>query len=159
MNKPAFNAAAKPRKQDLVALFTEGQALHDAGRLDEAQDFYRQVLRRRPDHFDTLHRLGGCEKQRGKSQKAAPVIKRALMVDRKSAEAHSNLATVLLAVKRYDEALAHCDKALALQPDFAEAHYNRGTALNGLKRYTDAIAALDAALSLNPQHADSLNNR
>jgi predicted O-linked N-acetylglucosamine transferase (SPINDLY family) len=154
----AFNAAPKARKNDLVALFLEAQTCHDTGRLDDAQVLYRQVLRKRPDHFDTLHRLGVCEYQRGNPETALQFIRRALMVDRKSAEALSNLATVLLSVSRYDEALACCDKALALQPNFADAHYNRGTALNGLKRYAESIDALDASLSLNPHHADSFNN-
>lgn len=161
MNKlgPAFSVAAKPRKKDLQALFLQAQEFHTMGRFEEAQDFYRQVLRKRPDHFDTLHLLGVCEYQRGNPETAIQFIKRALMVDRKSADAHSNLATVLLSVKRHDEALACCDKALALDPNFANAHYNRGTALNGLRRYADAVEEFNISLSLNPHNADALNNK
>ena len=45
------------------------------------------------------------------------------------AEAHSNRGDVLHKLKRFDDALASCDRALTLRPDYAEAHSNRGNAL------------------------------
>ena len=56
-------------------------------------------------------------------------------------------------LKRYDEAIAHYDKALSLNPDYVEGWSNKGATLNQIKRYDEAIAHFDKALSLKP-HID-----
>ena len=53
-------------------------------------------------------------------------------------------------LKRYDEAFAAYDKALALKPDLAEAWLGRGNVFVDLKRYDEAFAAYDKALALKP---------
>jgi predicted O-linked N-acetylglucosamine transferase (SPINDLY family) len=62
----------------------------------------------------------------------------------------------LQGLRRFADALACYDRALALRPDYAQAHYNRGSALRQLKRNTDALAAFDQALALHPDHAEAL---
>ena len=74
-------------------------------------------------------------------------------------EALNNRGNALHELKRYDEALASCDRALALRPDYAEALNNRGNTLHELKRYDEALASYDRALSLRPDYAEALNNR
>ncbi len=53
-------------------------------------------------------------------------------------------------LKRYDEAFAAYDKALALKPDLAEALAWSRQCLQRLKRYDEAFAAYDKALALKP---------
>jgi tetratricopeptide (TPR) repeat protein len=65
----------------------------------------------------------------------------------------------LLALKRYEEALASCDRALAIQPDFAQALSNRGNALLALNRHEEGLASYDGALAIQPDFAEALNNR
>ena len=60
-----------------------------------------------------------------------------------------------LKLKRYDEAFAAYDKALALKPDLAEAWLGRGNVFTELKRYDEAFAAYDKALALKPDLADA----
>ena len=62
-------------------------------------------------------------------------------------------------LRRYDDALASYDMALAIRPGFAEALSNRGNALNELKRYAEALASLDKALAVRPRYAEALSNR
>ena len=62
-------------------------------------------------------------------------------------------------LKRFAEALASCDRALALRPDYAEAHLNRGNALNGLGRFDKALASYDRALAVRPDYAEAFANR
>jgi predicted O-linked N-acetylglucosamine transferase (SPINDLY family) len=64
--------------------------------------------------------------------------------------AWSNKGGTLYELKRYEEAIAHYDKALSLKPDYHEAWSNKGVTLNDLKRYEEAIAHYDKALSLKP---------
>ena len=59
----------------------------------------------------------------------------------------NNRGNALRELKRFDEALASYDKALALKPDYAEALINRGNALLELKRFDEALASYDQARS------------
>ena len=53
-------------------------------------------------------------------------------------------------LKRFEDALASYDKAIALKPDYAEAYNNRGNALKDLKRFEEALASYDKAIALKP---------
>ena len=62
-------------------------------------------------------------------------------------------------LKRFDEALASYDQAIAINPDYAEAYNNRGVALKKLKRHDEALASYDQAIAINPDYAEAYNNR
>ena len=65
----------------------------------------------------------------------------------------------LLRLKRYEEALAECSKALALAPEDAETAHNVGLALHKLGRNEEAVVYFDRALALNPRFLLSLSMR
>ena len=58
-------ADLKVAAQQVPSLFAEGMALHQAGRLADAEEIYYQILATQPDHFDSLHLLGVIFHQRG----------------------------------------------------------------------------------------------
>ena len=134
-------------------------ALHQQGRLDEAEKLYTRVLKAQRDNFDALHLLGMLNHQRGKAGEAYRLITAALKSQPRSPDALSNLALVLHTLKRDTEALAALDNALALAPGHPDALNNRGTLLLDLKRPAEAIAAFDALLATQPRHVQALVNR
>ena len=149
----------KPTAAALQAKLNQGMALHQQGKLADAERCYGEVLQRQPDHFDALHLLGVITCQTRRTDRGVELIKRAIGLNPKIAAAHSNLGNALMDLKRPGEALASYDKAIALKPDFAEAHNNRGNALNALNRPEEAIASCDNAIALNPNYANAYNNR
>jgi hypothetical protein len=60
---------------------------------------------------------------------------------------------------RWDDCVAACTAALALQPDHAEALANRGAALRMLGRLDEALADYDRAIAAAPGSAEAHNNR
>ncbi|HEX3502800.1 MAG TPA: tetratricopeptide repeat protein [Xanthobacteraceae bacterium] len=70
-----------------------------------------------------------------------------------------NRGNALLALRRFDEALASYDRAIELRLDSSEIHTNRGNALHELKRHQEALASYDRALALRPDHIEALANR
>ncbi len=64
----------------------------------------------------------------------------------------------LLELKRPEEALGSCDKALAIEPNSVEALTNRGNVLFALKRLEEALASHDKALAIKPNHTEVHNN-
>lgn len=61
--------------------------------------------------------------------------------------------------KRYTEALAAFDQAIALDPTNADLLNRRGLALYNMKRYAEALAAYDQASKLAPKKAVYHDNR
>ena len=143
----------------LLAQFGQAVALHQAGRLIEAEPIYREVLRAHPRHFDSLHLLGVIQYQRGAHEDAVHQIGAALRINPGVAAAHNNLGNALKDLGRTEEALASYDRAIGLKPDYAEAFYNRGDVLRQLGRPEDAVASYDRAIALRPDYVEALSNR
>jgi tetratricopeptide (TPR) repeat protein len=134
-------------------------ALHQQGRLDEAEKLYDRALKLDRNNFDALHMLGLLNQQRGRPAEAHKLIAQALKVHSRSPDALANHALVLHTLKRSPEALASLDKALAIDPQHEPALNSRGNILVDLGRPADAVAAFDAILSRQPRSVPALINR
>src|SRR5271169_4775922 len=104
------------RPFDIAAAMQDALALHRQGRLRVAERLYARVLKAAPQNFDALHLCGLCKAQSGQMGEAFRLISAALNVNAQAPDAWINLANVLHALKRDDEALAALDKALVLRP-------------------------------------------
>jgi hypothetical protein len=60
--------------------------------------------------------------------------------------------------KKYDEALAMCDKALKIYPYFVTALNNKGNILFNLKQPKEAIEYYTKAININPGYKQAQNN-
>ncbi|MDR7271048.1 putative TPR repeat methyltransferase [Pelomonas saccharophila] len=145
--------AAKPSD------FDQGLALHQQGRLAEAEQHYRRVLRTAPTHFDALHLLGALCGQTDRFDEALTLLKRALAQRPDSAPALNNLGNTLGSLGRHQEAVQAFERALAVRPEDAKALRNRGTSLRALERPVEALASFDAALALQPRYPEALIGR
>ena len=144
---------------DLSQLLQQAMGLHQRGQFSDAERLYRQILNKRPDHFEARHLLGLLRYQQGRNPEALDLIGAALKLRPDSIAALSNYGLALEGAGRYEAALATFDRALALRPDYAEAHNNRGNVLSALKRTEDALASYEQALALKPGYAEAHNNR
>jgi tetratricopeptide (TPR) repeat protein len=147
------HAQAKP----VPAAIAVAQEHLNAGRLPQAEAFYRQILDVEPDHPDALHSLGVIAYQVGNNDVAAGLIGRAANISPSGAK-FSNLGLVLQAQGKPDAAVASYRKALLYQPDHAEAHNNLGNALADLGNLDESIAHYRRALLLKPDFAVAHNN-
>lgn len=59
---------------------------------------------------------------------------------------------------RYEDAVAACEKIVALSPDSPEAHLNHGNALRKCERFEAATEALNKALLLRPDYPFAYNS-
>ena len=143
----------------LASAFAHGAALHQAGRLAEAEHSYNQILKAQPKHFESRFLLGVIHAQRGGHAEALRQFDIALKLNPKSASVHNSRGVALGKLKRVTEALASFDRAIALQPESAEAHSNRANALRELDRAEEALASGDRAIALKPDYTEALNNR
>jgi predicted O-linked N-acetylglucosamine transferase (SPINDLY family) len=131
---------------------------HRAGRLNEAETLYRKLLTQQPEHVDANHMLGLLLHQRGEHAAALAPIGKALTLRSRDARIHNNLAEVLRALGRLDEAIGHYQTATALDAGYVDAFNNLGVALNQAGRLAEAERALQRAIALDARSLNAHSN-
>ena len=131
---------------------------HNAGRLPEAENLYRQVLSANPNHHVALHLLGVLAQQTGHPDAAIELIGKALIQKPDEVEAHRNLANVFLDNGRPEEAATQIRKALTIKPDFVNLHFILANALKQLGKFNEAINSYQKAIELKPDYVQAHNN-
>src|SRR5438477_9062859 len=101
---------------NLSELVGHALALHQSGRLADAEAAYGRILEINPRQFEALHFLGLIEAQRQNFEEADRLMARSLEINSGTADAFANHARVQNALKRPEAALLSCEKALALNP-------------------------------------------
>jgi tetratricopeptide (TPR) repeat protein len=96
--------------------------------------------------------------QQGKFADAEHLFRRAVKIDKRSADAQFQLAAALTGLDRLEEAIRPYEKALSLKPGFPEAHNNLGYAIEKLGRYEDAARHYRKAIAINPAYPEALTN-
>ena len=146
----------------VMATISEALAIaiqhHQAGRLQAAEQIYRQILAVEPNHADAIHLFGVIAYQAGKLDQAIRCYRRALELKPDYAAACNNLGNALRDQGKLDEAVACYRRALELKPDFAEAHNNLGAAFKDQGKPDEAITCCRRALELKPDYAEAHNN-
>jgi protein O-GlcNAc transferase len=131
---------------------------HQAGRLQEAERIYREILAVEPNYPQPWHLLGVMANQVGQHEVAVVCLKRALELKPDYAEAYCDLGTANQELRRRDEAITCYQKALEIKPDYGEAHYNLGNALQEIGKLDEAIDCYRRAAELKPGFAGVQNN-
>jgi len=148
-----------PPGMPLVMQVQRAMALHQQGRLADAEAIYKFVLRTAPNQADCLHYLGVIKHQAGQYKEAVELIKKSIKFNKSQPAAHTNLGLALYGLGKFQAALESYDQALALDPKFIQALNNRGNVLRELQRFDEALKDYDAALAVNPRHAETYKNR
>jgi len=159
--KETPTSGGNPGAREAFALARAFQAAfehHRAGRLQQAESYYRQVLHIDPGHPDTLHLLGMIAYETGRSDEAVALIGRAVERSPSNPFFHGNLGNVLQACGDVEAAIASYGRALAIKPDLAEVHSNLGKALQEQGRSDEAIACYRKALAIKPDLAEAQSN-
>jgi predicted O-linked N-acetylglucosamine transferase (SPINDLY family) len=129
-----------------------------AGRFEQAEELFQQILQVEPNHVDALHLLGLICWQKGQTQRAVEYLQAAVRLKPDFAEAHNNLGSALAILGRSAEAVASYQRALALKPQYVEAYSNLGNALREQGQLAEAEASLRQALRLRPDSAEANHN-
>jgi Flp pilus assembly protein TadD len=145
------------RSQQIDAFFRQGQQLHMAGRLAEAEQIYRRVIAAMPRHADALHALAALALQAGRPAVAETLLDQAIGL-KPAADFQTTRAHTLLALNRPHDAAEAARLVLRARPHSAEAHQVLGHALSDSGQPDGAIEAYQAALRLKPALPDIRNN-
>lgn len=152
--KPAPPIPFRPSARALQAAL----AHHQAGRLQEAEEMYCQILAADPKNPDAPHLLGVIAQQQGDSVKAVELIKKSLAINPAQPAAYNNLGAACRSLNLLDEAERAFRMSISLQPNFAEAHNNLGIVLQAGNNLGEAENCYRRAISREPVYAEAIGN-
>ncbi|WP_044564112.1 tetratricopeptide repeat protein [Azospirillum sp. B4] len=157
--EPLYRALLAAVPDHVDALMNLGVALHGLNRPDEAEARLARARALTPTRADVLNNLGSVlMRDKTRREEASDLLRRALDIQPDLADAHANLAYVLVAQGRWDAARPHAERAVQLRPGNAEGHMALGAVLMAAG---DLTAALDRALEaarLAPDNATAHGN-
>lgn len=152
--RPAPQKGADPA----AAWLQQAMAHHRAGRLREAEELYRRILARHPDHPDTLNLLGLVLYQSGRAEAALRLFDRAIARAPRIPDYHNNRGLALDRLERPQDAERSYRTALKLRPDHPDASVNLAKVLKAQNRLAEAEAVLRDVLAKSPDFAAARNS-
>jgi len=99
--------------------------------------------------------LGRSTDPRADLKRADELASRALAVDANNQYGHMDKGNVLRVERRFEDAIAEFERALALDPNLAEAYGCLGHTEFEMGQYQEAIEFFDKAIRLSPHNQDS----
>ncbi len=160
MSKPKIKGKPSTRRpvskgEDTGALLQEALKLHQAGKENEAEPFYRRILKTDPRHPDALHLLGVIHHHRSEFDKAFELVSKAVKINPNCATYYNTLGNTLNCLNRHQEGRQRLERALELQPDMPEALYNLAFLEFAFRHYDEAEILYKKALKVRPQYAEA----
>ncbi len=149
--------APAPIPIDVATVFKLAAQAHQAGKLDDAEAGYRNILGHEPQHADALYLLGAARQQRGDRVQAETLYRQALTI-REDSRFLFALAGLLHELRRHPEAESAYRRTLELAPGHALVHNNYGNLLGEIGRFEEAEAAYRRAIAAQPDFAFAHNN-
>jgi tetratricopeptide (TPR) repeat protein len=161
--KPEPGAGDDPngnaRQADAVdRRLAEAKGWHKAGRIDEADAVYRDILKENPRHAEAQHMAAIVCLQKGRLEEAEQYFLQAIALDDEKPNYHLNLGNALSAQGRVHEALNSYRKAVELDPEHIEAMSNASSALLVIGRPAEAVEYCRRILELQPDDAEARLN-
>jgi hypothetical protein len=156
-NKTGIRAVQLADK--IAALITQGLAHHQLGELEQASDYYKNILLLEPEHFDALQLLGALAMQNKAWEESLELLTKALKQKNTNANVYNNFGLVQHELQQLEGALISYDKAIGLKQDYALAYNNRGSVLHDLKQLDTALESYNKAIILQPGYVEPYYNR
>lgn len=138
------------------SLFQQALALHQAGRLAEAEAAYRQIMRADPRDYPSRCMLGRLRVEQGRHDEAEKILEAALKIDDVAPQGLAFYGVALLRQRKFVAAAAMFERAITAAPHDPTQRRNLGDALRGLQRYQEALDSYEQALALEPRLPDVL---
>jgi tetratricopeptide (TPR) repeat protein len=115
--------------QNVEAILQQGDALHAAGRMDDALASYEQAAGLQPDNAAAHRGVANALYALGRFEQALASYDQAFALAPNSPTTLFNRGNALRVLKRFDAAIESYEAAVALDPDMAIAHHNRALCL------------------------------
>ncbi len=157
----AANPERAPKQQitrslaDHVAKEQYAVALINQGKLQEAEEIYRDLIAAGTRNHIVYGNMAAICGMQGRSDELIELLKKALQLKPDYSDAHNNLGIALKEQGNLDAAIASYNTALQLNPNDPRVHNNLGNALQEKGELDAAIASFYTAVQLKPNYPEA----
>ena len=110
--------------QTIDDLYLQGNAAQAEGNYAEAEQIWRQIIRRTPNDAIAYYNLGNVLADQERLEEAEAAYRQAISLNLNDAEAYNNLGYLAQTQGRLEEAIALYPRALAIDPNLRIAQRN-----------------------------------
>ena len=139
------------------AIATAGK-LCNVGKLDQAENIVRQILKARPNTADAHNVLGVVLHRRGQTDDAIAAVRRAIKLNNNAPNYFANLGEMERVKGHLDIAAAALTRAVKLNPHSPQALNNLGIVSYDRKEFAKAEQHYRKAIALDDNYAEAHNN-
>ncbi|ESQ80437.1 tetratricopeptide repeat protein [Asticcacaulis sp. YBE204] len=152
-----YEAAMRLEPENIGIANDIGRLAFFMGLHENAEQFYRYVLKREPFHPEATNNYASSLREMSRLEEAIDILRPALEQTPGNAALWNTLGTILNAQGDLDTALIFFDEALKYDKVNGKIWHNRGLILGNLGRVDEAIESLDEALKLfeDPNHVEA----
>lgn len=150
--EPVPGTPKAPGSREGEVLFQEGLRAYHAGRLEEAERYYRRSLEADPGRAEVINNLGVLYLKKGDCARARSLFEKALKQTPDYASAHLNLAGALWGLGKKDDALQEAREAVVLDPRSVNGYLTLASFNLSLGNKAAAGDAARKALLLEPEN-------
>ena len=161
----AYNRAIASNQNNPQLLTDYGIILHKLGKYEQAQSAFETALKLNPNYTLALVHQCANFNRIGMYKDAATACETALQKGDNSwgkegvALGWNQYGNALTGLKKYEEALATLNRAIAIKPDYASAWTNRSVTLWHQGKNDEALASNQRALELDPNSTQAWYNQ
>ncbi|MBF0382286.1 MAG: tetratricopeptide repeat protein [Magnetococcales bacterium] len=134
--------------------FSQGAALHKAGKFKEALVQYKNCLCLKPNDISSHCNMGSVFVNLGELDQAVASFQRVIEIKPDYIEALNSLAHIYLLQEKIDKAVEVLKKSIAIKNDDELAHFSLASALQQMGKLDAAQASYRQAIKINPDNSD-----
>jgi len=130
----------------------QGLSYQKAGKPQEADRVFREVLAKDSEHYQANYALGMLYHQHGRNDLALPLIKKSVEIRPDIFAGLINLGMIQRDEGLFADSRINLERAVTLQPDSATAHVTLGLLLMDLAEFDLAMKEVESGLRLDPDN-------
>ena len=131
---------------------------HQNNNLQDAQNYYQQILKINPNHVNTHFNFGVLLQGIGDIQKAKDCYEKTIELNPNHAKAYYNLGFIFQQLEEHQKAI-HCyKKTTEIDHNHVDAHNNLGVMFKDLGENQKAKDYYEKAIEINPNYINAHNN-
>ena len=138
--------------------FDRGVKAYKVNKLYEAENFFASILKKNPNHLETIFYLGMIALKNKEFDKAKILSKKAIKIKPTFAEAHHNLGQSLKDLGENAKAISSYKEAIKIKPNLFASHNNLGNIFKENGENKKAVEYFLGAIRINPKSYEAYNN-
>jgi len=147
-----FSLAVKSDPSFYQAYDNAGKILFDAGRLDDAEKYFKKALEIRPDYSKGVENYGKVLFAKNQTDAAIDKYKEAINLNSKNSSAYCNLGEALIKKGDFSAAIKQLQTSLCLFPNSAPVHDLLGKAYELQGNETAALCEYKKTFLIKPEY-------